>query len=61
MKSYVDCLYIIETDEKNPKRVAVAHSLPVTVESGYKVRPELLPNNDPFGITSRGEHLLRDE
>lgn len=36
------CVYVIETDETDPKPVAVVGSLPVVTADGFRIRPVFL-------------------
>lgn len=59
-KNYTDCVFIIETDEKDPKVIAVAESLPVTVAEGYRVRTTLLRGlkDDPYDLVNKKRKRL---
>lgn len=50
------CVYVIETDETDPKPVAVAASLPVVTADGFRIRPELM--KDLFSDYSAMKELL---
>lgn len=56
MKSYDKCFYIIETDEENPKIVAVVSELPVSVADEYRVRAQLF--NNAFYVHPRVARLF---
>lgn len=53
------CFFVIETDEKNPKRIAAVKSLPIVTAEGYRVRTCM--DSHTFEDVFSLEQLLQDD